>query len=108
MITREQVPTVLDHQVLDARGKKIGEAGDVYLDDVTGEPEWAIVRMGRVRHRESFVPLRGARLVRDHLEVPYERSTVKDSPDVGIERGGHLSGSQEEELYRYYGIDWRE
>lgn len=85
MITREQIPTVLDHPVHDARGDKIGDARHVFFDDVTGEPEWVSVRTGLFGTSESFVPIHDAALVEDHLEVPYAKDKVKDAPNVDID-----------------------
>lgn len=106
MITREQIPMVLDHPVHDARGNKIGDARHVFFDDVTGEPEWVSVRTGLFGTSESFVPIHDASVVEDHLEVPYAKDTVKDAPNVDIDAGGHLSEQEEHRLYDYYGIDW--
>jgi stress response protein YsnF len=106
MITREQIPEVLDHQVYDAEGKKIGEAGHVFLDDVTGQPEWASVRTGLFGTHETFVPIHDAAVVEDHLEVPYSKDQVKDAPHVDVDQGGHLSEEEEQRLYQHYGIDW--
>src|SRR5690606_19536070 len=47
-----------------------------------------------------------ATLVQDHLQVPFSKSKVKDAPSVDIEAGGHLSVSEEERLYHYYGMTW--
>lgn len=106
MITREQVPSVLDHQVYDQEGKKIGQAGHVFLDDATGEPEWASVRTGMFGNHESFVPIHDARLTEDRVEVPCTKAQVKDAPHVDVDSGGHLSEREERELYRHYGVDW--
>ncbi|MTE18049.1 DUF2382 domain-containing protein [Streptomyces sp. TRM43335] len=106
MITKEQIPAVLDHQVYDAEGRKIGEAGHVFLDDATGEPEWASVRTGLFGTSETFVPIHDAAMVEDHLEVPYSKDEVKGAPHVDVDQGGHLSEQEERRLYQYYGIDW--
>ncbi|GAA2436082.1 PRC and DUF2382 domain-containing protein [Streptomyces macrosporus] len=106
MITKEQIPAVLDHQVYDAEGRKIGEAGHIFLDDVTGEPEWASVRTGLFGTSETFVPIHDAALVEDHLEIPYSKDQVKDAPHVDVDQGGHLSEQEERRLYQYYGIEW--
>jgi hypothetical protein len=106
VITREQVPSVLDHQVYDQEGKKIGQAGHVFLDDATGEPEWASVRTGMFGNHESFVPIHDARLTEDRVEVPCTKAQVKDAPHVDVDSGGHLSEREERELYRHYGVDW--
>lgn len=106
MISREQIPHVLDQPVLDGTGSKIGEVKHVFLDDATGRPEWVSVKTGFFGSRESFIPIQDASLVEDHLEVPYTKDRVKESPHVAIEGGGHLSASEEHRLYDYYGIDW--
>jgi uncharacterized protein (TIGR02271 family) len=108
MITREQIPAVLDHPVHDADGNKIGDAKHVFLDDATGRPEWVTVKTGLFGTSESFVPIRDAALVEDHLEVPYPKNKIKDAPHVDVDEGGHLSEDEEHRLYEYYGIDWDE
>ncbi|MFF5650812.1 DUF2382 domain-containing protein [Streptomyces collinus] len=106
MITREQIPTVLDHPVYDSDGNKIGEAKHVFLDDATGQPEWVSVKTGLFGTSESFVPIHDARVVEDHLEVHYAKDKVKDAPNVDVDAGGHLSEDEEHRLYEHYGIDW--
>ncbi|MER5480002.1 PRC and DUF2382 domain-containing protein [Streptomyces sp. NPDC002734] len=108
MITRDQIPAVLDHPVYDGTGTKIGEAKHVFLDDATGRPEWVSVKTGLFGSSETFVPIRDASLVEDHLEVPYTKDKVKDAPDVVVDSGGHLSREEEHRLYEYYGVKWDE
>jgi uncharacterized protein (TIGR02271 family) len=108
MITREQIPTVLDHPVHDADGNRIGEAKHVFLDDSTGQPEWVSVRTGMFGSSESFVPIKDAAVVGDHLEVPYAKNKIKDAPNVDVDAGGHLSEDEEHRLYEHYGIAWDE
>ncbi|MET7596945.1 PRC and DUF2382 domain-containing protein [Streptomyces sp. NPDC005481] len=106
MITQEQIPAVLEHPVYDADGNKIGEAKHVFYDDVTGRPEWVSVKTGLFGTSESFVPIREAVVVEEHLEVPYDKSKVKDAPNVDVDSGGHLSEAEEHRLYEHYGIAW--
>ncbi|MFE9441433.1 YsnF/AvaK domain-containing protein [Streptomyces sp. NPDC006602] len=106
MITREQLPAVLDHPVHDSSGNKIGDARHVFLDDATGQPEWVSVKTGMFGTSESFIPIHDASIVEDHLEVPYAKDQVKDAPNVDVDAGGHLSEQEEHRLYEYYGIDW--
>ncbi|MEU9579051.1 PRC and DUF2382 domain-containing protein [Streptomyces chilikensis] len=106
MITRDQIPAVLDHPVYDGTGAKIGEAKHVFLDDATGRPEWVSVKTGLFGGNETFVPIRDATVVEDHLEVPYTKDKVKDAPDVVVDSGGHLSREEEHRLYEYYGVQW--
>ncbi|MGW3374937.1 DUF2382 domain-containing protein [Streptomyces hydrogenans] len=108
MIAQEQIPTVLDHPVYDTEGKKIGDAKHVFLDDATGRPEWVTVKTGMFGTNESFVPIKDASVVSDHLEVPYSKDRVKGAPHVDVDGGGHLDASEEQRLYEYYGIAWDE
>ncbi|UGQ10186.1 PRC and DUF2382 domain-containing protein [Yinghuangia sp. ASG 101] len=106
MITRDQIPAVLGHPVFDAEGKKIGEAGHVFLDDDTGQPEWVTVKTGMFGSNETFIPIAEAKVSEDHLEVPYPKHKVKDAPNVDVDAGGHLSAQEEHRLYDYYGLAW--
>jgi uncharacterized protein (TIGR02271 family) len=107
MITREQIPQVVGHPVHDTQGKKIGDAKHMYLDDATGDPEWVTVKTGFFGNNETFVPTRAAKIVQDHVEVPYEKDKVKGAPNVDVDSGGHLSADEERHLYRYYGLETR-
>ncbi|MFD5257975.1 PRC and DUF2382 domain-containing protein [Streptomyces bobili] len=106
MIAREEIRNVLDHPVYDGEGHKIGEAKHVFFDDMTGRPEWVTVKTGLFGSSESFVPIRDASMVEDHIEVPYPKDRIKGAPNVDVDSGGHLSESEEHRLYDYYGIDW--
>jgi hypothetical protein len=90
--------------MVDRDHNKIGEVVDIYLDNETDRPEWAVVRTGLFGLRSSFVPLAQAREAGDELQVPHQRSQVKQAPN--IEPDGQLSAAEEAELYRHYGLDY--
>ncbi|SOC51980.1 conserved domain-containing protein [Blastococcus aggregatus] len=102
MIGTETLDRVIGKDVYDESGQKIGSAGEVYLDDETGQPEWVTVRTGMFGTKESFVPIRDADLTDDGLRVPVSKARVKDAPKIDTD--GHLSPQEEQELYRYYGM----
>ncbi|MEO3938948.1 PRC and DUF2382 domain-containing protein [Dermatophilaceae bacterium Soc4.6] len=104
-ITENQLQDVIGQDVYSADGAKIGHAGQIFLDDVTGKPEWATVQTGLFGTKESFVPIATADLTSDGLRVPFDKDTVKAAPRVDAE-GGHLSQDEEAELYRHYGMDY--
>ena len=87
--------------LIDRDGSKIGSIGDVYLDEQTGQPEWLTVKTGLFGTRESFVPIAEARAEGDTVRVPYEKSHIKDAPNVDAD--GALSPDEESQLYRHYG-----
>jgi uncharacterized protein (TIGR02271 family) len=92
--------------LIDRDGDKIGSIGNVYLDEQTGQPEWLTVKTGLFGMRESFVPTADARAEGDTVRVPYEKSQVKDAPNVDAD--GALSEEEESRLYRHYGRSYSE
>jgi uncharacterized protein (TIGR02271 family) len=84
-------------------GDKIGNVEQVYLDDATERPEWLLVNTGLFGTRSTFVPLQGADRDNGSVVVRHSKDQVKDAPS--IEPDGHLSPAEEQELYRYYGLD---
>ena len=94
--------SLIGRKAFDRDGVKIGTVDEVYLDDATGEPEWAAVRTG-IFSRDAFVPLEPSSLDGDVLRVPFERALIREAPDFGV--GRHLSPEQELQLYHHYGLD---
>jgi uncharacterized protein (TIGR02271 family) len=103
MINREDIDRVMVADVYDVNHNKIGSAGQVYVDERTGEPQWVSVRTGMFGKKESFAPLNKARLAPDGLELPYDKMQVKDAPRIEADR--ELTPDEVGELYTYYGLD---
>jgi uncharacterized protein (TIGR02271 family) len=106
-IDQSNIDTVIGRSAYGADGQKIGDVGQIYLDDATGKPEWATVRTGLFGTKESFVPVAEAQMTDDGVRVPYDKDAVKDAPRVDAEQG-HLSQQEEAELYRHYGLVYSE
>jgi len=102
MINRSDVEKIMGADVYGPDGSKIGSAGQVYLDDQTGSPEWISVRTGLFGTKESFVPLNEASFSGDRVDVPFNKDKVKDAPQ--LEPDGYLSPAEEDTLYSYYGF----
>jgi len=85
-------------------GDKLGKIEEIYLDTDTNQPEWALVTTGLFGTKQSFVPISGASRDGDTITVPFDKDTVKDAPKVDPD--GRLSGSEEAELYRHYGMSY--
>jgi uncharacterized protein (TIGR02271 family) len=90
--------------LVDADGDKVGTVESIYVDDQTGEPEWALVNTGLFGTKSSFVPLAQASSSGDQVQVPYDKQLVKDAPRVDTDQ--HLSEAEEQELWRHYGLDY--
>lgn len=108
MISTEQLQelSAIGGTVIGPDGQKIGKFGQIFLDDRSGQPEWATVRTGLFGLSESFVPLSQATVAGDTLSVPYDKQTVKDAPNIDPE--GQLTPEQEQELYHYYSLSYHE
>ena len=100
MISNDQIAQITGTTVHSVDGEKIGKAGQVYLDDSTGQPSWVTVNTGMFGTSESFIPLKDATIDGDTLTVPYAKDKVKDAPRVAVD--GHLEPSEEDSLYSYY------
>lgn len=85
-------------------GDKIGKVQQVFLDDNTEEVTFVTVNTGLFGAKESFVPADGAQQDGDRLVLPYTKEVVKDAPNVDADQ--HLSPAEEEELYRYYKMNY--
>jgi uncharacterized protein (TIGR02271 family) len=90
--------------ILGSDGEKIGKLEEVYLDDLTGKPEWATVNTGLFGKKAHFVPLAGARSDGEDVRVTVSKDRVKDAP--GIDPDGELSQEQEVELFEHYAIPY--
>ena len=90
--------------LVDRDGDRIGSIDAIYLDDQTGQPEWALVNTGLFGTKSSFVPLAQATQTDHDVGVPYDKQLVKDAPR--IDPDGHLSEAEEQQLWRHYGLDY--
>lgn len=106
-IDQNNINDVLGADVYGSDGDKIGQVGQVFLDDATGKPEWVTVQTGLFGTKESFVPVAQAQFDGGGLRVAHDKDIVKDAPRVDA-YSGHLSKDEEAELYRHYGLDYSE
>ncbi len=107
MISQDQARELLGATAYGSDGDKLGKIGGVFLDDESGQPEWATVNTGLFGTKETFIPLGQAQATGGEVRFPYAKDVVKGAPNVDAE-GGHLSQQEEAELYRYYGLDYSE
>ena len=92
--------------MVDPAGDKLGTIDAIYLDDETGQPEWATVTRGLFSAKAAFVPLAQAQDIGDGVQVPYDKQQVTDAPSPQAD--GSLSQDDEAQLYRHYGLDYSE
>jgi uncharacterized protein (TIGR02271 family) len=87
-------------------GEKIGQIKEIYQDDQTGKPEWALVSSGLFGMRSHFVPLAGAQPTGEDLQVSATKDQVASAPS--IEGDGELSEAEERTLFEHYGVPYTE
>ena len=100
----DTVRTWQGRTMVDRDGGRIGRIDAIYLDDHTGQPEWALVNTGLFGTKASFVPLAQTTQTDQDVRVPYDKQLVNDAPRVDPDR--HLSEAEERQLWRHYGLDY--
>jgi uncharacterized protein (TIGR02271 family) len=94
--------SLMDAEVYDPAGEKIGKVGEVYLREDSHQPAWITVKSGLFNQKETMVPLQGARMGSDGVRVGVTKERIKDAPPVDAE--GRLSERDSAALYQHYGI----
>jgi len=105
MLSVAQLQHAIGSTLYGRDGERVGRVVEIYLDDSTGEPEWATVSSGFFGTGESFVPISEGSFVGDRLTVDYTKDQVKMAPHVS-DSDGHLDPEQQRELYDYYGLPY--
>jgi uncharacterized protein (TIGR02271 family) len=103
-MSTESVAQLRGADVIDASGDKVGTVEEIYLDQESGQPEWALVKTGLFGSKSTFVPLSGATPEDGTLRVQYEKDQIKDAPKIDADQ--QLSQSEERELYQHYGMGY--
>jgi uncharacterized protein (TIGR02271 family) len=93
---------LVDAEVFDPSGDRIGKVGEVYLRDDSQQPAWIMVKSGLFNNRETMVPLQGARMHEHGVQVGVTKEKIKEAPQ--LDPHGRLSEQDSMELYRHYGI----
>ena len=102
-LTREEMLPWRGKAMVDSNGDAIGTIEEIYLDNDSGDPEWALVAITAPAGGRRFVPLAGVRRRDDALVAPYDKTHVAGAPDLDV--GAKLSPQHEQMLYRHYGRD---
>jgi uncharacterized protein (TIGR02271 family) len=100
----------LGHDLIDRDGDKVGTIVNFYLDEATGQPDWAVVRTGLLGSRLTLVPLDQATVSfaaaaggGGSVRVPYDAATILDAPSVAL--GEELSELDTMAVLGHYGVE---
>ena len=101
----DDVPNWRGRDVIDSNGHAVGVITDLYVDDATGRPEWAMVKSGLFSHHVTFVPLSAASARGMGVQVPFDQRHIHDAPKID-HPDGRLSADEEARLYAHYGLEY--
>jgi sporulation protein YlmC with PRC-barrel domain len=90
--------------VVDRDGKKIGNIGQLYVDDRYEEPAWATVRTGMLGNKENFFPVSLAHAEGDEIMIDMPADDVKNAPSIEADK--EIDVNEEEALFAYYQEKW--
>jgi stress response protein YsnF len=100
----------LGHDLIDRDGDKVGTIVNFYLDEETGQPDWAVVRTGLLGSRLTLVPLDQATVSfaaaaagGGNVRVPYDPATILDAPSVAL--GEELAELDTMAVLGHYGLE---
>ena len=66
--------------MVDGDGDRIGSIEDIYADDQSGAPEWALVKTGLFGTKSTFVPITHASQRNGDVQVPYDQAAGQGRP----------------------------
>lgn len=102
-MTAEDVRIWQESIIVDRDGNKVGKIEDIYYDEATGRPEWALVNTGMFGMKHNFVPVTGdVTPVDGRVMVQWTEQQIKDAP--AIDSNEELSVQEERRLYEHYGL----
>ena len=101
----DDVPNWRGRDVIDQNGHAVGVITDLYVDHVTGRPEWAAVKSGLFSRKVTFVPLSEAAPHGLRVQVPFDQRHIHDAPRLD-HPDGRLSADEEARLYAHYGLEY--
>lgn len=96
-------PTTLNGATVHSTdGAKLGKVDSIYYDNETDRAEWAAVKSGLFGTHVSLVPLREGTWDGSVLTVPFDKDALSAAPHHDPDT--ELSPSDEDDLYRHYGL----
>lgn len=100
MTTIEEADTWIGRTAVDSTGVQMGMVSKIWVDDASGEPEWASVKSS-YGGQEALVPLRGSAPLGGGHQFAYSKEQIGDSPLAA--QDGHLEVQDMERASSYYG-----
>lgn len=86
----------------DNQGHKVGDVKDVYINDITGQPDFVSVTSS-IFSEATLVPLRGHSFDGEDVTLAFDKDRIQDAPVT--DEDGYLTEHDRESLYRHYGLE---
>jgi uncharacterized protein (TIGR02271 family) len=97
-LRKEDVPQLRNIPVFAADGEQIGHVGDVYFDETSEQIECVGVPGDTLGFKNVMVPVSGAELTNDGLQLPYRKDQLRDFGHAD----GELDADRWEQERGYY------
>ncbi len=101
MTSIEDAQSWIGRTAVDNTGEQIGVITQIWVDDASGEAEWASVKVTGLRGREALVPLASAEPLGGGRRFAYSKEEIVDAPHAG--QDGRFDAADKEALSSYYG-----
>lgn len=104
-ITGDSLEQMIDFKVIDQDGDSVGTLHSLWSDPTTGAVEFLGVKTGWLFGQNHVVPAEKAELDESQnvVRLPYTSLFVKEAPAISAD--AEISEAEEENIYRYYGLD---
>jgi uncharacterized protein YrrD len=104
-VTHRDLSEWRGRDLTDTNGQRIGALEDVYFDVDTDEPQFGTVKEGWLGRHLTFVPLVGAVVGPDSLQVAATVEQVKGAPNIN-DVSDQLTADDESALYHHYHLNY--
>ncbi|MEO5678099.1 MAG: PRC-barrel domain-containing protein [Acidimicrobiales bacterium] len=101
MTTIEEADAWIGRTAVDHTGEQIGLITQIWVDDSTGQPEWASVKGPALRGRDAIVPLAGTAPFGGGRRFAYSKAAIVEAPLSAEENS--LGREDMERLSAHYG-----
>lgn len=102
MTSIQEADAWIGRTAIDDTGEQFGLISQIWVDDSSGQAEWASVRGATLGAREAFVPLAGAAVLGSGVQFTSTKDEVLKAPHVA--QDGRLEAEEMDQLTSYYGV----
>ena len=102
MFSIEEADGWIGRTAVDSTGEQVGMITQIWVDDASGEPEWASIKSAVLGWREALVPLAGSADLGGGRQFAYTKKELAGAPHVA--QDGHLDPEDRDRVSAYYDV----